>query len=229
MAEIFQEQTTSILKIISSNHAIENEKIDKLTEEIRINNKEFQKEIDDIKHSLEFLQEEINATFLARDKKIEKLHEGVKNIKIDQNNTELQKLQKKITDLEDRTRRNNLRIDGIQENENESWSDCEAKVKKLFSDSLKVKDVEIQRVHRVGKKKENRPRTIVMKLLRWKDKEMIMVNVRKLKGKYVFINEDFSIETLELRKKLWEQVKQYRQEGKYAVLNYDKIYVRDRY
>ena len=68
-----------------------------------------------------------------------------------------------------------------------------------------------------------------MKLLRWKDKEMIMANVRKLKGKNVFINEDFSLETLELRKKLWEQVKQYRQEGKYAVLNYDKIYVRDRY
>ena len=33
-----------------------------------------------------------------------------------------------LVDLEDRSRRNNLRIDGIKEKERQSWEDCEAEV-----------------------------------------------------------------------------------------------------
>ena len=36
----------------------------------------------------------------------------------------------KLVDLEDRSRRNNLRIDGIKEKDRESWEDREAEVEK---------------------------------------------------------------------------------------------------
>ena len=34
----------------------------------------------------------------------------------------------KLIELEDRSRRNNLQIDGIVEDQNESWQECEQKV-----------------------------------------------------------------------------------------------------
>ena len=61
----------------------------------------------------------------------------------------------------------------------------------------------------------------------FKDKNIILKNVNKPKGSDVYINEDFSRETTELRKKLWEEVKQLRSEGKFAYLNYLSVITRD--
>ena len=41
------------------------------------------------------------------------------------------------------------------------------------------------------------------------------------------MREDFSKKTVEIRKKLWDQVKKLREDGKYAVIKYDKIVTRD--
>ena len=60
----------------------------------------------------------------------------------------------------------------------------------------------------------------------FKDKNIILKNVNKLKGSDLYINEDFSRETLELRKKLWEEVKQLCSEGKFAYLIYRSIITR---
>ena len=54
-----------------------------------------------------------------------------------------------------------------------------------------------------------------------------MENVNKLKGSGIYVNEDFSKETLEIRRELWKDVKRLRDEGKYAVLQYDKIVTHD--
>ena len=140
---------------------------------------------------------------------------------------EVVKLKERVIEVEDRSRRNNLRITGIKDDQRETWRECEKKVEDLFKNVLEV-DVDIERVHRIRKVKEAKPRTIVLKLLNWKDNEKVMGQAKKLKGKNIYINEDFSLETTELRKNLWEQVKQYRKEGKYAVLNYKSVVVRDR-
>ena len=55
-----------------------------------------------------------------------------------------------------------------------------------------------------------------------------MKNEKKLKGKNIFINEDFSHETMELRKELWEKGKKHREEGKAAFLHYRTIVVKQR-
>ena len=68
----------------------------------------------------------------------------------------------------------------------------------------------------------------MFKLLSYRDKTMILESAKKLAGTGIYNNEDFTKETVEKRKKLWEEVKKYRLEGKYAVLQYDKIIVKDR-
>jgi hypothetical protein len=129
--------------------------------------------------------------------------------------------------LEDRQRRNNLRLDGLMENETESWEETELKVIKVFENNLNIKGVTIERAHRTGKLGSKSPRTIVMKLLNYKDKVQILKNAHKLKGTDIFINEDYSIETMMIRKKLIEEMKVNRSNGMYSIVIYDKIIVKE--
>ena len=71
-----------------------------------------------------------------------------------------------------------------------------------------------------------KPRTIVCRFLNYEDKTNILKNAKKLKGKNIFINEDFSHETMELHKELWEKVKKHREEGKIAYLRYRTVVVK---
>ena len=69
-------------------------------------------------------------------------------------------------------------------------------------------DVEIDRCHRIGPRKtktgqnRDRPRTVVCRLNRFKDKQRILNNAKKLKNTGIYIYEDFSKDTMELRKKV---------------------------
>ena len=75
-------------------------------------------------------------------------------------------LKEKLRDLEDRNRRNNLRIDGIKESVKETWEETENKVQQLFQNQLGITTkLHIERAHRTGKNKigDKRPRTIVLK------------------------------------------------------------------
>ena len=136
-------------------------------------------------------------------------------------------LKEKLRSLEDRSRRNNLRIDGVAGDEKETWSDTEGKIQQLFTDQLGTPNITIEREHRSGSRNAGKPRTIVMKLLNYKEKERILKNASKLKGTNIFIYEDFSYETTQIRKRLWAKVKALRKSGKYAVLQYDRIVERD--
>ena len=142
-------------------------------------------------------------------------------------NEEIKHLKTKLIDMEDRSRRNNLRIDGLTESNNESWDECEEKVQSVLINKLGLKGVVIERAHRgsksASKARKDVPRTVVLKLLNFQDKVKIMKNCKKLRNTGIYINEDFCKETNELRKKLWEDVKRLRQDGKYAVIQYNKI------
>ena len=69
-------------------------------------------------------------------------------------------------------------------------------------------EVVIERAHRVKRdknKKSNIPRTIVCRILNYKDKVKILENAKKLKISNIFINEDFCQATLDHRKELWKE------------------------
>ena len=117
-------------------------------------------------------------------------------------NDSLTDIKNKLTELEHRSRRNNILIGGIAEEPGERWEECERKVQRLLSEERDVNDAVIERVHRVkaySHEKKNskklRSRTIVCKLLSFVDKARILKNSHRLKGTTYYVNKDFSKET----------------------------------
>ena len=90
------------------------------------------------------------------------------------------KKKKKLADLEDHSRRNNLSFDGFKEETNETWEESESIITDAVKEKLGIEEyILIERVHRTGKIQRNdgtrnRKRTIVVKFLNFKDKSRIL-------------------------------------------------------
>ena len=212
---MFMKHEENVTKIISSNLKIINQRFEQLTEEIRGNKEDLKivkSEVNDLKTSIQFTEN------LLEDK-IRSINDKISTIEKDR-----AAIIEKLRTLEDRNRRNNLRIEGISENKYETWEDTTEKVQRLFSHRLGLDNIEIERAHRTGIRRSNKPRSITLKLLRYQDKERIMKERRKLKGSEIYINEDFSKETVEIRKKLREKIKERQtKDGEILIIRYDKI------
>ena len=109
-------------------------------------------------------------------------------------------LREKLRDLEDQSRRDNIRIEGLNEYENERWEETKELLIETFSDHLGLKTVKIEGAHRVGDPKVSSKRTIVAKLASFKDKKKILRKCNSQKGTGIYINEEFLKETLEINK-----------------------------
>ena len=187
-------------------------------------------DVNDLRKSLEFTQSNLEEKVDNVEKRMEKLQSDTQEIYEYQIDPKY--VQDELTELEDRSRRNNIRIDGIKEMKGETWNDCEEEVQDMFAQKLGLDGIETECAHRVKLNNRdsntNRPRTIVMKLLRLKDKTKIFQNANKLKGQNIFINNDFSKATLELKKDFMIEVKRLRELGKIAYLNYTTIVSREK-
>ena len=152
------------------------------------------------------------------DKKIRELHD-----RVDEENDITDDFYERFRVMEDRSRRNNLRVDGIKENVDESWEHVKEKTNNFFKDKLGVEGVQIERAHRTGSRKNNNTRTIVLKLFNWGDKQRILSQGHKLKDTGFYVNEDFSAATVDIRKGLFREVKRRRENGERVAVRYDKI------
>ena len=184
-------------------------------------------DVQDLKTSINFISDDAEKKFENIKKNTERVQFEIKNAHL--LNTEerdsLYEHKEKLIDLEDRQRRNNLRIDGVVENVGETWEITEQKVKEIFRNNLNIDNhIEVDRAHRVGQKRENRQRTIVLRLNKFKDKEEIKKCAKKLKGTGIYINDDFSPVTLERRKDLLKTAKELRDQGKGAKVVKSKLY-----
>ena len=143
----------------------------------------------DLKLSIETYQNITDDKLKDTENSIDKIKETFKR--------EIEKLKKdnddnnnKLRILEDRSRRDNLSFDGIEEWE-ESWADTEQNLKDTLSEILGIQNMKIERAHPVGDKKESPYRRIVAKLSSFKIKERILTKAKKRKSKGVQIYEDF--------------------------------------
>ena len=229
--EMFKAQEETIRKIVSSCNSDTIMRLDRLSEEIQDNNERLEKlnkETVDLKITLETSQE-------IFEKKFQKVNDNLSKQKqkhkedINELWKDNDQLCERLRDLEDRSRRDNLRIDGIAELENETWEQTEEILHNLFKEKLELENIFVERAHRVGNKGKNDKRTIVLKLASFKDKLKIISEARKLKGTNISINEDYSKETLEIRKEKWKEVKELRKNGTYAILVYDKVVIKGKY
>ena len=227
--EMFKAQEETMGKIVSSCNSDTIVRLDRLSEEIQDNNERLEKlnkETVELRISLETSQE-------IFEKKFQKVNDNLSKQKHKEDINELWKdndqLCERLRDLEDRSRRDNLRIDGIAEVENETWEQTEQILQNLFKEKLQLENISVERVRRVGNKEKNNKRTIVLKLASFKDKLKIISEARKLKGTNISVNEDYSKETLEIRKEKWKEVKELRKNGTYAILVYDKVVTKGKY
>ena len=129
----------------------------------------------------------------------------------------MDKITNKSEYLECQSRRNNILIDGVPEERSETRHATEAKAKQLLAEKLDhdPKLIETECARRNGKYNEqyNRPRTIFMKLLRYKDKEEILKRGSKLKGSKIYVNEDLTERVRQKHSELWPQLKEARGNG----------------
>ena len=143
----------------------------------------------------------------------------------------------KTTDLEDRSRRNNLVFFNVPEPEVPGKEDCEAKILKIIGDRRIFENYEIpiDRAHRIGRKKEGpnaKPRPIIARITYYKDKEAIIANGRKFKDSGVAVSEDYSKLTLAIHQELRQHARQAQGEldtqpgQQKAIINYKVTYRR---
>ena len=125
--------------------------------------------------------------------KVSSLEEKVEEIYDYQ--TDLNEVEKKLTDLEDSSGRNNLRIDRVAEENGETWDNCQRKGKETFMDKLELEMIlllkELIELKKGQYDKKDQLRTIVCKLLSYKDKFKVLRNCKKLKGSHIYIGKDF--------------------------------------
>ena len=79
--------------------------------------------------------------------------------------------------------------------------------------------ITIERAHRVEEKSNDKERAIVVQFSFYKDKINILRNCKKLKGTKIYIFEDFSQETMQIRKEVLANRKQ----GKISYLQYRSV------
>ncbi len=147
-------------------------------------------------------------------------------------NDEIDILKRRIDELNNRSRRNNVVFWGIPE-KSEKSADCCDFIKDFISNHMKVEnsvDIEIERAHRspmgtvarsVGHKQ---PRPIHVRFLRYSDRELVLRNAGKylkdnlFKGSKVFISDDVSESVRKDRKKLIKLRNKLRDDGKFALI-----------
>ena len=100
------------------------------------------------------------------------------------------------------SRWNNSLIDGIEETTNETWEDCEIKIKELIKDELKMNEhIKIDLCHRLSRmKSQNRPFTIFYRITKFKEKQKILKNT-KLSKILVFSTMRISLRHDEIEQK----------------------------
>lgn len=141
----------------------------------------------------------------------------------------------KMVDLQWRNMRENLIFSGIPESQlgRGEYEDCESLIKCFIREQMNVtKDVEFDRVHRIGRYRQDQrfPRPIVAKFTYYKDKETVrQAAPRTLLGTNYSVNEQFPAEIEDRRKRLYPVAKSARRDQNNRVrLVRDKLFINGR-
>ena len=184
---------------------------DKLQKEIR----EVKEENADLKRSLEFTQAELAS--------VQKKEHGASIPR------DFSELHERVRILEDRSKSKNLRITGLNELHNENMEQTTHAVQKLVAEKLGQQNVRVKTAFRIGKQNgSSSSREIVAHLSSEQDKTACLKSGRKLKGSNVYVNDDVSYATLQIRKAKLPELKRKREEGLIAYFSGAQIITRQK-
>lgn len=133
--------------------------------------------------------DKMQADLQAEKKKSESLREAVK-----QQDRQLKEHQTSLNDLQQYSRRWNLRVYRVPEAAGEKEEDCVRKVCAVFTDAVGVttKAADIEVAHRTGRPSSDKPRPILVRFFDRKKRDSVLANRRKLKNKGTVIDEDLT-------------------------------------
>ena len=136
-------------------------------------------------------------------------------------------LEDRCNDLEDRSRRSNLRVFGLAEDPDETWDKTRSKVAELCTERLGLPEIRLEVAHRTGPRRPNKPRAVVARFQRFDDREAVMRNAAKLKGTGIHIHEDLCAASLKKRNDQWPQLQEHRNKGNFARFYRSRLVVRE--
>lgn len=134
-------------------------------------------------------------------------------------------LMEKNDDLENLSRRNNIILHGLDENDDENNNMLFSNVRQFFTEKLNIECPPIERCHRIGTKREGRSRPVILRVLDFRNKTEIMKIVSKPKGTKSYVTEHFSANVHAIRKKLWTPTSSCRNRGSVVRLRYDHVFI----
>ena len=171
-------------------------------------NKEMQikddKQLIELTSSVEFLTskfDELEKERKEKDELINSIQIEVSSLKV-----EVKNIEKKADDQEQYSRRNCLLIHGLNEKKTE---DTDEMVLGVINDKLNMEmsQVSVDRSHRLGKRKGpgQKPRAIIVKFTRYKDRHLVFRNKKLLKGSDISVTESLTLKRMEHLQKAREQ------------------------
>ena len=134
--------------------------------------------------------------------------------------------------LEAYTRRENVRIFNVGEEEDENTEEL---VRSIFVANLKipadkVNDIRFERVHRISTNNSSLrapsyPKPIIARFSHYQDKEYVRSFYKNLKGTNIGFSDDFPKEIEEIHRKLYPVLKKAKQDKQKAFFNFDKLII----
>jgi len=176
-----EEKINKILEMVQTLPAIQTE-LKAISSELKEHQTAIEwshKEIEDLKQKVQ--EEEIVQKTLQNG--ISQVQEKTMN-----NTSEIEQLRRRINSLEAYSRRDNLLFLNIPE---ETEENCREKISKIIEDKLKVTDVKLSRIHRLGAYKEGVTRAIIARFHFFPKREEVWRKRYLLKGTSLVIKEDF--------------------------------------
>ena len=112
------------------------DRLDKKNDILKEGKSKIKKELTDLEDSVQYHIDNVNEV----NKKLEDIDSRVEDIKIDEITEDfVAKTKKKLADLEGRSRQNNLRFDGFQEETNKTWGESESRIADFVKKMLGLK------------------------------------------------------------------------------------------
>ena len=169
---------------------------------------ELKRENLDLKNSIEFSQAQLQEVTQV----FKKQAEDVERIK--RSNESVIKLHEKIRSMEDESKKNNLRFDGVEYSQGENYEQTQEKIQRLIKDKLQL-NISLSGAARVGAHAPGRCRTIIATFGSVVEKQACLRAAPKLRGTnfFFFLNEDLSRESADIRRAKLPELKDLRKRG----------------
>ena len=187
----------------------------------------------DLKKSLEYSQEKLDdlkkeMKQLKSEKQVDKSAISDLQHELSESQEATRRAEAHCNALDDQHRRNNIMIDGLPEDATETSEHTMLKVQGLIKDNLELPELPVEMVQRLGHRREDRPRPVLVRFPKLTDRDAAMRNARKLKGTRIFLNDDLCPASQKIKSDQLPAMRAAHKNGQIAYFLGTKLVIKDR-